>query len=117
MKKLQPLELEQIGLPTGRRVGSIFIDRRFKQWLRVLIGDANFLQLDTNAQLNKIGSHSTEGRSMRQLMNSFETLKKSFARNTPDMHMELPYPLDNLTIPRRVDSGEITITKYVTMLS
>lgn len=111
VKRLQPnLELEQIGLPTGRKAGSIFIDRQFKHWLRGLIGDGNYQLLDPNAQQNKIGSHSTEGRAMRTLMKDFETLKRTFSKDKSDMHMELPYPLENLTIPGRVEGGEFTVT-------
>jgi len=112
VKRLQPsLELDQIGVPTMHKCGSIFIDRQFKYWLRGLIGEANYQLLDPNARHNKIGSHSTEGQAMRTLMKDFETLKKTFSKDTENMHMELPYPLDNLNIPGRVYGGEITITK------
>lgn len=45
-------------------------------------------------------------------MKDFETLKRTFSKDKSDMHMELPYPLENLNIPGRVEGGEFTITKY-----
>ncbi|KAF2188028.1 actin-like ATPase domain-containing protein [Zopfia rhizophila CBS 207.26] len=111
--KLQPsLKLQKIGDPTGKKCGSIFIDMEFKKWLRSLIGDKNYQKLDPNTEANKISSHATEGEAMRILMKRFDALKKQFHSGSEDRHVDLPKPLHNLTIPGKVNSGEITITCY-----
>lgn len=50
---------------------------------------------------------------MRELMRDFEACKKAFAQHSPDMPIDLPKPLTNLTIQRVVNQGELIITKYL----
>lgn len=112
VKQLEPrLELKRIGFPTGRKCGSIFIDQDFKDWLRRLLGDRYFLELEPNADLNRI--YGTEGRALRDLMARFDTIKKEFHTNSGPMYLDLPKPLNNLTLDNRVEGGQITISKYV----
>lgn len=115
VKQLRPtLELEEIGYPTVRKCGSIFINIKFKEWLKDLLGDKNYQRLDPNTELNKITSHTTEGKAMRELMKEFDARKRGFRKDyNQDIHLDLPAPLDNLTIPGKVDGGEITITSAV----
>lgn len=115
VKQLRPdLELEEIGCPTVRKCGSIFINIKFKEWLRDLLGDKNYQRLGPNTELNKITSHTTEGKAMRELMKEFDTCKRGFRKDhNQDIHLDLSAPLDNLTIPGNVDGGEITITRAV----
>lgn len=49
---------------------------------------------------------------MRTLMKTFDTLKKRFEKDTDDMILELPHPLNTLTIEGIVSEGMLTITKY-----
>jgi hypothetical protein len=83
----------------------------FKQYLRWLIGDNYYEQIDPNADLEHVSSHTAEGEAMRSLMKQFTMHKKAFHRKTETMSLDLPYPLDKLNIPGKVHSGEITITK------
>lgn len=50
---------------------------------------------------------------MRELMREFEAHKKAFHQESPEMYIELPSVLHRLTVPGRIDQGELTITKYV----
>ncbi|KAH7115268.1 hypothetical protein B0J11DRAFT_471111 [Dendryphion nanum] len=111
VRQLHPsLQLELVSKPTGAKCGSIFINMAFKNWLRLLIGEENYRQLDPYMETNKISSHSTEGRAMRELMKDFDARKHLFHANyTKDINIDLPAPLNNLNIPGRVDRGEITI--------
>ena len=54
VERLSPLKLIPVGVPTGSRCGSIFIDQAFKQWLRELLTDDFYLQLDPSADLNNM---------------------------------------------------------------
>ncbi|KAF2115771.1 hypothetical protein BDV96DRAFT_574453 [Lophiotrema nucula] len=111
VKQLAPtLQLQEIGCPTGHRCGSIFINIEFKRWLRRLIGDKYYSQLDPQLAANKISSHSTEGRAMRELMAAFDEHKVGFEGNNGQIfQMDLPNPLHNLNIPGIVDLGQITL--------
>ena len=47
---------------------------------------------------------------MRELMKSFNILKKKFKKGHSDMPMTLPKPLHNLNMHNKVDGGQIMIT-------
>ncbi|KAF2733043.1 hypothetical protein EJ04DRAFT_513478 [Polyplosphaeria fusca] len=113
IKQTQPtLQLERVGSPTGRSCGAIFINMKFKEWLRTkVLGEKLYNQLDPHASENKIVSHATEGKAMRELMSNFEALKRDFKRDHYDeeYHLELPKPLNSLDAPPHVNEGELTI--------
>lgn len=44
-------------------------------------------------------------------MQAFEAHKKAFHKGSPDMHVDLPAPLHELTIQGWVDGGDLLITK------
>ena len=44
-------------------------------------------------------------------MADFDELKKSFHREERDNPLDLPAPLDKLTLAGKVNGGEITMTK------
>ena len=139
MKQIEPsLELERVGLPTGLcffplcpkreshreasadlantqgdNCGSTQIDKAFKKWLRQLLGDKLYQRLDENSENERVSSHTSQGKAMRKLMASFDEVKRSFHKEERDMLMDLPEPLHNLNLDTRVNSGEITISKYV----
>ncbi|KAF2473069.1 actin-like ATPase domain-containing protein [Lindgomyces ingoldianus] len=111
VKQLEPLQLAQIGYPTGRKCGSIFINLEFKKWLRELIGDKHYQKLDPHMEMSKITSHAVEGRALRELMKNFNAQKEVFTKNYGrSISMDLPAPLENLDIPGKVNHGEITIS-------
>lgn len=84
----------------------------FKKWLHTLLGDRHYRMLDPNLQASKIASHTTEGPSMRDLMARFEQLKHNFTIDSAEnFYLDLPRPLDNLTILGAVEDGEITLTR------
>lgn len=82
--------------------------------MREFLGDKDYRKLDDNVDLEKISSHTIQGKEMRELMASFDEIKKRFHQNEGDMPLDLPPPLDNhTTLDGRVDGGQIIITKYV----
>ncbi|KAJ4365713.1 hypothetical protein N0V83_008333 [Neocucurbitaria cava] len=110
VKKLHPvLQLEQVGKPTGEKCGSIFINREFLKWLRKQLGETNYRHLDPNFDIDKDAFHASESPAMRYLMEKFDERKQNFDRHSRDLYLDLPEPLDNLTIPGIVNQGQITI--------
>lgn len=101
----------------GDKCGSIFVNLAFKDWLRDLIGDERYKQLDQAPMDSKISSHHAEGERMRELMKNFEIQKKGFTTNSRDIRIDLPEPFENLTLDGVVQGGEITIPLYVNKLS
>ncbi len=47
---------------------------------------------------------------MRTLMKEFEKHKKLFTTDGRDIRIDLPEPFEDLDMPGRVDSGQLTIT-------
>jgi len=111
VKKVFPvLELEQVGFPTARRCGSQFINFEFKKWLQKHITTKNYERIDPNTVMGKITSHVTEGKAMRELMKDFDIRKKLFTGlEDDDIRLELPQPLDHLSIPGKVEEGDFVI--------
>lgn len=108
--RLEPtLELKQEGYPYSSKCGSTYIDTRFKQWLRGVLGERYFQQLDPNSRRSGISAIS-EGSRMRHVIKQFDPHKKKFSSNSPSMKIDLPEPLNNITIPGKVNQGELTIT-------
>jgi hypothetical protein len=97
----------------GHKCGAIYVDLQFKNWLRFLIGDQHYRELDKNGELGKVNSHELEGVGMRELMKKFDILKRNFRRDGRDRRLDLPEPHENLDIPGRVKEGEGTIPQYV----
>jgi hypothetical protein len=87
------------------------VDLEFKKWLFNLLGETYYRELDKRSVQFKFGSHDMEDGTMRKLMARFEQLKRAFRKNTPDMKLDLPEPLDTLSIPGRVRRGELVIKK------
>lgn len=94
----------------------MLIDLAFKKWLQDLIGDKNY-QLLEPVQRSLENPRNTEGENMRALMRNFEIHKKRFSSDSRDMHIDLPQPLENLSLANRVDVGEFTVSVYVVILS
>lgn len=105
--KMQPGELIML----GDKCGSIYIDNNFKKWLRKILGEVNYRELDPRNAGQKIGAHSTEGRRMREVMKEFDKFKRDFPKKNREMKMDLPEPLDKITIGTKVIEGELTITR------
>ncbi|KAF8851719.1 hypothetical protein BDZ45DRAFT_730704 [Acephala macrosclerotiorum] len=116
VKQLEPaFEIEPIGLPASDKCGAIFINLAFKKWLRKLIGQDRYRELDQrdDAHLSdKISSHDSEGEMMRTLMKQFETKKRAFTAESGDVHIDLPECFHDWHIDDRVEEGEITIPSY-----
>ncbi|KAH7078168.1 hypothetical protein BKA63DRAFT_552283 [Paraphoma chrysanthemicola] len=111
VKTYPTLQLKQIGRPTGKKCGSIFINERFKRWLRAQIGDENWEKLDPEMKLDRTASYDSETPAMRSLMDEFDIRKERFdATETRDIRFDLPEPLDNLDAGE-VRSGEVTIPR------
>jgi hypothetical protein len=92
------------------------VNTDFKKWLQHILG-REYRKLDPKGECDKINASATETRAMRELMSDFESHKKAFERSSPTMHIDLPKPLARLSIPRRVDQGDLSITKYVSSVS
>ncbi|KAF2495164.1 hypothetical protein BU16DRAFT_539159 [Lophium mytilinum] len=107
---LEPtLELELTGIPYSSKSGSAYIDTNFKLWLRDILGERYFQQLDQNNSRNRISTIS-EGRRMRFVIKQFDAHKKNFSLKSAPMKIELPEPLKNISIAGKVNLGELTIT-------
>jgi len=96
---------------TGAKCGSVYIDMAFKRWLRRLLGDENYQQLDPTDVSQMVSSHTIQGRYMREIMKKFDGYKKKFRNGYDDnIRLDLPEPLEDLDIEGRVSYGEIKIT-------
>ncbi|KAJ4412725.1 hypothetical protein N0V91_000487 [Didymella pomorum] len=112
IKAVHPvLELDQVGPPTGWKCGSIFINQEFKAWLRRFLGDEEYRKLDPNLDIERNATHASESPAMRALMKNFDAFKKGFEPNSRDLKVTLPEPLQNLTIPGRVNKGLFVLSK------
>jgi hypothetical protein len=115
VKKVVPnLVLETVTIPTGEKCGSVFIDNAFKDWLRRILGDHHYRQLDPDSVGVMFGSYKSEGQGIRELMKAFIPRKERFRGTDSDVLLTLPEPLNNLTTnDRSVIEGQIRITAYV----
>jgi hypothetical protein len=95
----------------GRKCGSIFINRTLLKWIRERLGEDNYLQLDPNLDIDKEAFHASESPAMRYLMHRFDEQKQLFNRNSGAFYLDLPEPLDTLTIPGVVNQGEMVIPR------
>jgi hypothetical protein len=95
----------------GDTCGSIFINLEFKKWLRNILTDEYYQKLDPNLDIEKLATHASETPPMRLLMKEFDLKKRNFGLHDPDCRMELPTPLENHSIPGRVDQGLLTIRR------
>jgi len=98
---------------TGAKCGSSYVDQNFKRWLKALLGDNYYQQLDPRNQIEDKYGSVFEGRGMRALMKQFDQLKRQFRRDQRDVFIDLPEPLSYLDIEGRVKSGEIILTLCV----
>lgn len=96
---------------TGKKCGSIFINRAFLKWLRFQLGENNYRQLDPNLDIDKEAFHASESPAMRDLMQKFDERKQGFTKSSGDEFLDLPEPLDALSIPGVVNSGEVKIPR------
>jgi len=87
----------------------MFIDLAFKNWLRNLLGEANYQCLDPGANYKQISSHPFEGTQMRELMKGFNLLKEHFRPDGRDSLLDLPRPLDGLNLDNKIRDGEVVI--------
>jgi hypothetical protein len=85
--------------------------------LRTLLGDDEYRKLDPNLDIDKIANHASETPAMRELMQSFDDVKKQFTFATPDVRFSLQGELENLDIPGRVNKGLIIIPRYAELFA
>jgi hypothetical protein len=95
----------------GSKCGSIFINRAFLRWLRGKLGDEYYGELDPNFDIDKDAFHASESPAMRYLMQKFDERKQAFDRDSGDFYLDLPEPLDSLSIPGVVNQGEMLIAR------
>jgi hypothetical protein len=88
------------------------VNTDFKKWLQHHLG-REYRKLDPKGECDKINASATETQAMRELMREFEFHQKAFRGSSPTMHIDLPRPLENLSIARRVEHGDLSITKFV----
>jgi hypothetical protein len=84
----------------------------FKQWLYQTLTEKYYYKLDPRSGRGGVNSGS-EGGQMRKVIKQFDALKKKFSSKTVEhsMKIDLPGDLSDITIPNRVDRGEMLITK------
>lgn len=98
----------------GGKYGSAFIDLNFKRWLRdEVLGPEIYGEIDPiNARQQRMSPHAVETGPMRELMKQFEIEKKLFKVSGPDeIKLDLPAPLDNLSIDGRAGGGTLTMRR------
>jgi hypothetical protein len=105
------LDAQLINTIQGRKCGSIFINRAFLKWLRGKLGEENYRQLDPNLDIDKEAFHASESPAMRYLMQVFDGRKQGFQRDSGAFFLDLPKPLDDLTINGIVNEGEMMIPR------
>lgn len=103
--------------PLGAKCGASFINAKFKEWLRQVLGERNYTHLDPLSDSQRINAQAMEIAEMRLLMSRFEAAKKIFCADSDDVELELPAPLHTLNIPGRVDQGLLTISQQVDSVS
>lgn len=81
-------------------------------WLRRAIGKGQYARLDPSDSGGRINPYKTQMPAMRELIRRFEERKKRFSTTSDDVTVDLPPPLDRLTIEGRVRQGELTIYRY-----
>ena len=74
----------------------------------------HYAEIDpVNAKQRRISLHAGETGVMRQLINQFNFKKAVFSNSTTsDIKLDLPAPLNTLTIEGRVKEGELVIYRY-----
>ncbi|KAK3679081.1 hypothetical protein LTR78_001534 [Recurvomyces mirabilis] len=115
VKSVTPfLELERMTAPSGRKCGSALIDLGFKTWLRDIIGPSSYAELDpVNAYQHRINPHTAETGEMRELIRRFIVRKIAFSNNDEkSIKIDLPAPLNTLTIAGRIEQGGLTLTWF-----
>ena len=98
-------------MSAGDKCGSIFINMEFKKWLRKLLSREQYEKLDPNLDIEKFATHASETPSMRALMKEFDQKKRQFGLDGQGCQLELPEPLENISIPGRVNQGLLTIRR------
>jgi hypothetical protein len=66
--------------------------------------------LDPKSNGKKI-SKTSESSRMRRIMKQFDSYKRNFEGNTPAMKIDLPEPIDKISISGKINQGELTIKK------
>jgi hypothetical protein len=96
----------------GRKCGSVFIDGKFKMWLRdSVLGPDDYEKLEPNTK-KRIKPHSTTGRKMRDIMKVFIEHKRAFTGNEEPDHLftiELPTEFGDLNMDGYVEEGLLTL--------
>ena len=65
--------------------------------------------LVSTRSLRRSGTNKMESKLMRQLMRNFDAAKNNFSNATDVVRIELPGPLASVSIPNRVDQGELLV--------
>lgn len=108
---LPHLQITQVSQPTSGKCGASYIDRRFKTWLREIVGEENWRVLDASNSDNRMGTHYIENGQMRELIKKFNFYKHSFSRAVRQpMKLDLPKSLSHLTIDGYIEDGELVIS-------
>lgn len=98
------------------KCGSDSINIQFKDWLRAVLGDIYYYELDPASLGEQVSQHIIEGKGMRGLMKGFIAMKRRFSKEQNEVYMNLPPPLDELDIPGRLIGGLLKITWCVLSL-
>lgn len=107
---LPHLQIAQVSRPTTGKCGASYIDRKFKTWLRGIVGRDNWRALDESNSDNRMGTHYIENGQMRELIKKFSFYKHTFSRSVQQpMKLDLPKALSHLTIEGFIEDGELII--------
>jgi hypothetical protein len=68
-----------------------------------------YRELDPNLDIDTDAFNASNSPAMRHLMEKFDERKQVFDNESTNFHLDLPEPLDMLTIPGVVNQGEMII--------
>lgn len=106
------LPIEPLSHDLGRKAGATFVDRRFLNIIRRMIGPRDFRSLTHENLESSIGSHTAYGPDLSDIMRQWELAKENFAgEDRYERFIRLPRSLAHLNVPDRgVTNGELRIT-------
>lgn len=76
-----------------------------------MISDRHYRALDRRTAGQQIGAHTMEEKQMRQVIKKFDEKKRLFSNKSQEVHIDLPDPLNTLSISGRVTQGDLRITQ------
>lgn len=108
IRSIDPIQLEDVGILAARGQGWRIVDKRFRAWLREMLGEYYF-RLDSFADYHPNDDEDfLLDEPLRSVLNQFEVIKEDCVRDLPS-YIDLPRSLQGLSTAK-VDYGEVTLS-------